>query len=834
LSISQHGVSAYGHPGKPKRPAIATSAIGSIIAIHHPNHPSMLKNHAKIAWRNLLKNKTFSLINIVGLSTGMAVALVIGLWIHDELTFSKNHANYDRIVSVMQHQTFNGVVGSQTSNPYLLGDEIRDKYGSDFKYVVMSSWQGKKVLTYNNNAISKVGNYYEPDFPEMLTLKMLKGSRGGLKDPASILLSASTAKALFGDVDPMDKLLKIDSRLDVKVTGVYEDLPYNSAFRDLGFMAPWQLYLNSQPWIKEMENPWRANFTQTYAQLADHADLEKVSAKIKDVKLRKVRAEDAAFKPEVFLHPMSKWHLYGDWQNGKNIGGRIQFVWLFGIIGVFVLLLACINFMNLSTARSEKRAKEVGIRKAVGSVRGQLIAQFFFESLLVTVIGFSLSLLLVQIGLPVFNEVADKKVTLPLTTPLFWLIGLVITLLTGLIAGSYPALYLSSFEPVKVLKGTFRAGRLAAIPRKALVVIQFTVSVILIIGTIVVFRQIHFAQNRPIAYSREGLVMVPMSPPQLKDHFDVIRNELMATGAVAEMSFSSSPITEIDAVNNGYTWKGMQPGTQGNFGAVTVTHDFGKTINWQIIAGRDFSRDFKSDTTAMILNESAVKFMGLKNPVGEIVKVDGSPFNVIGVIKDMVMESPYKPVFRTAFTLDYNNANVINARLNPSRPTTAAIAQMEAVFKKYNPGFPFIYRFVDDEYADKFDGEQRIGKLSSFFAVLAIFISCLGLFGMASFMAEQRVKEIGVRKVLGASVFNLWRLMTKDFVLLVFIALLIAVPVAYYFMSKWLAHYEYRTEISWWIIAATCIGALAITLLTVSYQSIKAAMMNPVKSLRSE
>jgi ABC-type antimicrobial peptide transport system permease subunit len=794
----------------------------------------MLKSNARVAWRNLLKNKTFSFINIVGLSTGMAVALLIGLWIHDELTFSKNHTNYDRIVAVMQHQTFNGVVGTQTANPYLLGQEIRDKYGSDFKYIVMASWQNKRVLAYNNNAISKTGNFFEPDFPEMLTLKMLKGTRGGLKDPASILLSASTAKALFGDSDPIDKLVKMDDRTVVKVTGVYEDLPYNSAFRDLDFMAPWELYLSSQPWIREMENPWRSNFTQTYAQLADNADLEKVSAKIKDVKLHKVRAEDAAFKPEVFLHPMSKWHLYADWENGKNIGGRIQFVWLFGIIGVFVLLLACINFMNLSTARSEKRAKEVGIRKAVGSLRGQLITQFFSESLLLAIIGFVGSLVLVQAGLQVFNEVADKKVSIPVGSPVFWLAGIAVTLFTGLIAGSYPALYLSSFEPVKVLKGTFRAGRYAAIPRKALVVIQFTVSVILIIGTMVVFRQIHFAKNRPTAYSPEGLLLVPMSGSSLKDHFDLIRNELVASGAITEMAYSSAATTELDAVNNGYTWRGMQPGTQGNFGAISVTHDYGKTINWQILSGRDFSRDFGGDTTAMILNESAVKFMGLKNPIGEIVKVDGNPFTVIGVVKDMVMESPYKPVFRSVFTLNYDAANVINVRMNPAKQTADALSLIGRVFRKYNPSIPFVYRFVDEAYAVKFDAEQRIGKLSSFFAVLAVFISCLGLFGMASFMAEQRVKEIGVRKVLGASVFSLWRLMTKDFVLLVVIALVIAVPVACYFMNNWLQRYEYRTEISWWIIATTAGGALLIALLTVSYQSVKAALMNPVKSLRSE
>ncbi|WP_346317621.1 ABC transporter permease [Chitinophaga sp. YIM B06452] len=795
---------------------------------------SMIKNYLKIAWRNLLKNKMFSLINIAGLSIGMAVALLIGLWIWDEVTFSKQHEHYGRIVQVMQHQTFNGETNTQTAVPHLLGDKLREEYGSDFKHVVMSDWPYEHILDYNGKTLLKTGNHFEPAFPEMLSLSMLKGSRDGLKDANSILLSASTAKAIFGDADPINKIVRLDDQSDVKVTGVYEDLPYNSAFRNLQFIAPWQLYINNNPWIKEMENPWRSNFTQAYAQLADNADPAVVSARIKDVRLRNVRAEQKVHKPEVFLHPMSKWHLYADWKAGKNTGGRIQFVWLFGIIGAFVLLLACINFMNLSTARSEKRAKEVGIRKAIGSIRGQLLTQFYSESLLLASIGFVLALLLVWCALPVFNDVADKKVSLPLQNPVFWMLGLGFTFITGLLAGSYPALYLSSFQPIKVLKGTFRAGRFSTMPRKVLVVLQFSVSVILIIGTIVVFRQIHYAQNRPIAYEREGLLEIPMTSLTMLDKSELISTELVNSGAVTAVGMSNSGPTTINSVNNGFTWKNMQPGAQGNFAQVHVSHDFGKTVKWQLIAGRDFSRDFVTDSSALILNESAVKFMGLKDPVGEIVRKDDRAYTVIGVVKDMVMQSPYEPVFRTLFTLNPKNTGVFNLKLNPSRPPAKSLAQIEAVFKKHVPGSPFEYKFVDDMYAAKFDNEQRIGKLAGFFAVLAIFISCLGLFGMASFMAEQRVKEIGVRKVLGASVFALWRLMSKDFLLLIIISLVIAVPLAYYFMQKWLLRYDYHTDISGWIIAVTCLAALAITLLTVSFQSIRAARMNPVKSLRTE
>jgi ABC-type antimicrobial peptide transport system permease subunit len=720
-----------------------------------------------------------------------------------------------------------------------MGPEILDKYGSDrndgpFKYVVQASWTGEHLLTFEEKKLTKTGNYFEPAITEMLSLKMLQGTRSGLKDMNSILISESVAKAYFGDSDPMGKLLKVDNKLNVKVTGVYEDLPYNSDFKDLTFILPWELYLDSNPWIREKTNPWRSNFTQTYVQLADNADVAQVSAKIKNVKFNKIRPEERPFKPVVFLHSMSKWHLYSEFKNGINTGGRIEFVWLFGIVGAFVLLLACINFMNLSTARSEKRAKEVGIRKAVGSVRGQLINQFFSESLLVVMVAFVLSLLLVQMILPAFNEVADKQLSILWVNPLFWLLGIGFTLVTGLIAGSYPALYLSSFQPIKVLKGTFRVGRFAAMPRKVLVVVQFTVSVTLIIGTIIVFRQIQHAKSRPIGYSRDGLLTVSINTPDLAGHYDVLRNDLLKTGAVTEMSESSSPITSVWAINNGYDWRGKDPSIQGNFAAVSVTHDFGKTIGWEFKEGRDFSGEFATDSSGMILNETAVKFMGFKKPIGEIVKINDKSYHVIGVVKDLIMQSPYSPVFRTSFVMDYSDLSVINIKLNPAISSREALAKLEVVFKKHNPSAPFEYKFSDDEYARKFSDEERVGKLATFFAILAIFISCLGLFGLASFVAEQRTKEIGIRKVLGASVPNLWGLLSKDFVLLVLISCLISSPIAYYFMDNWVQKYEYRTDISWWVFAASAAGALVVTLLTVSFQAIKAALMNPVKSLKSE
>ena len=795
----------------------------------------MIKSYFKIALRNLLKNKGYSFINIAGLATGMAVALLIGLWIWDELTYNKYHQNYDRIAQVWQHNIYNGNIGSQVSNPYLMAEEIRNNFGSDFKYVLQASWNFTHILTYGDKKFNKEGSYFEPAVTEMLSLKMVKGARDGLKEPYSILLSESVAKAYFGDADPMNQLLRMDNKVDVKVTGVFEDLPYNSTFRNVGYLLPWELYLITNEWIKKMQNPWGSNFTQTFVQIADQADMEKVSAKIVNVKFNKLKDEDdRKYKPEVFLHPMSKWHLYSEFKNGKNIGGRIEFVWLFGIIGVFVLLLACINFMNLSTARSEKRAKEVGIRKSIGSVRAQLISQFFSESLVVTLLAFMVSLLLVQLTLPVFNEVADKKLTLLWRVPLFWIIGIGFSLFTGIVAGSYPALYLSSFQPVKVLKGTFRAGRLASIPRKVLVVLQFTVSVTLIIGTIVVFRQIEFAKDRPVGYDRNGLINIFLSTPEIHKHFEVVREELKSSGAVAEMTESGSPTTQVWNTNGGFTWEGKDPGLAVDFPNNGVSYEYGKTVGWQFKEGRDFSREHATDSSTFVINEAAAKFLAFKSPVGEILNWNDKPYRIIGVIKDMVVESPYEPVRASLFHISKNEENLVIIKLNPDKSSSESIDKIKAVFTKYDPAAPFEYKFVDEDYARKFESEERIGKLSSFFAILAIFISCLGIFGLASFVAEQRTKEMGVRKVMGASVINLWGMLSKDFVVLVIVSLLIAMPTAYYFMTGWLQKYDYRTGIAWWIFAASGAGALLITVFTVSYQSIKAALANPVNSLRSE
>ncbi len=793
----------------------------------------MFKNYLKTAIRGMFKNKLYSFINIAGLSAGMAVAVVIGLWIWDELQFDKQNPANERIAAVIQTVTNNGKKDTWQTIPFPLGEELRKSYGSDFKYVVLSTWNQSHVLTVGEKNFKKDGLYLEPQGPYLLNLQMLYGSKDGLKNPASILLSQAVAEAYFGNADPTNKVIKIDNGQTVKVTGVYKDMPNNTSFADMAYIMPWQL-MAAQEDLKSMDNPWRPNSFRLFVQLADHADMATVSSKIKDVKMQHVHQDELIHKPQLFLHPMAKWHLYSNFKNGVNIGGRIQYVWLFGITGLFVLLLACINFMNLTTARSEKRAKEVGIRKAIGSLRKQLVYQFFSESLLVAFIAFVFALALVQFVLPFFNSLAGKNVSLPLASPAFWAMGIGFTLITGIISGSYPALYLSSFQPVKVLKGTFKAGRFAALPRKVLVVMQFTVSVILIIGTMVVFRQIQFAKNRPVGYSRNGLVMLPQTGNGLHSHFKALREDLLKSGAVTEMAESWSPVTGVWSTNSGFNWAGKDAGLAVDFPNTGISPGYGKTVGWQFAEGRDFSEDFLSDSAAFVINETAAKFMGLKHPVGETVTWDGTPYKIVGVIKDMVVESPYEPVRPSVYHIASDGGNFIFAKINPASSMQGALEKIEAVVKKYNPAQPFDYQFADAEFARKFGDEERIGKLAAAFSILAIFISCLGLFGMASFMAEQRVKEIGVRKVLGASTINLWGLLSKDFIVLVALSLAIAMPVAYYSMYNWLQGYQYRSGMPWWLFAAAGAGALFITLLTVSWQSIKAAQANPVKSLKTE
>ncbi len=791
----------------------------------------MLKNYFKIAWRNLGKNKIYSAINIVGLAVGMAVAILISLWIKDEVSFNKDFQNYNHIVKVI-HNSFNGKdISTTTSAPIPLALELRENYATDFTRLALTKYSGSHIFAIDDKKLSRNGLYAEPEFAEILSLHMVQGSLKGLQDPSSIMISQSMAEAVFGDQDPINKMLKIDNKDYVKVSGVYEDFANNTDFKEVDFLLSWSYLVSTTSWIRDAYNYWDDNSFFIYAQIAENKDIAEVSAKVKNVLVGKPGRFD---KPEVILQPMSRWHLYSEFKQGVNTGGAIQYVWMFGLIGLFVLLLACINFMNLSTARSQKRAKEVGIRKSLGSAREQLTVQFLSESILIAGLALVLSIFLVWLALPGFNNLANKDIQFPWINLEFWAIIIGFMIITGLISGSYPALYLSSFNPTSVLKGTFKAGRFAAVPRKVLVVFQFTVSVSLIIGTVIIFQQIQYAKNRPIGYDRDGLITIHKNTPDLYGKYDVLRNELINSGAAVNMAESISPATEVYLRSMTFDWPGKNPDIDPGFNASWVTHDYGKTVGWQFVNGRDFSRDFPTDTSAVVINEAAARYMDLEDPLNATIKFHGDNFHIVGVIKDVVMESPFAEVVPIIFMINYNNVGVITIKTNPEMSMSESLVKIETIFKGYNPASPFVYSFVDDDYAKKFDAEQRIGSLATFFAVFAVFISCLGIFGLASFMAEQRIKEIGVRKVLGATVLNLWGLLSKDFIVLVLVSILIAIPASWYFMHNWLQAYEYRTGISLWIFVATTIGVITITLVTVSFQAVKAAVANPVDSLRDE
>ncbi|WP_422081580.1 ABC transporter permease [Ulvibacterium sp.] len=799
----------------------------------------MLKNYITIAWRNLKKNKGYSAINIGGLALGMTVTLLIGLWVFDELSYNDYFKNKDRIAQVFQSLTFNGNTTTGPSIPRPLEKALRDGYGDSFKHLVMSSWRMNLYLKYGETNISRPGIYMQREAPELLNLNIIKGEKDGLREINSIMLSKSLAHALFGEEDPLGKTLKIGNQDVMMVSAVYEDIPSNNTFSEVEYIAPWDYFLSAREWARNAEDDWDENSFQMFVQLADNANMEDVSSKIASVK-KDLNADTAEFDPHIFLFPMKDWYLHGNFENGKQVGGRIKYVWSFGIIGAFVLLLACINFMNLSTARSEKRSKEVGIRKSIGSQRGQLINQFLSESFLVVVFAFSIAILIVLFSLDGFNDLAKKEIAFPWSNPFFWLISVIFILFTSLVAGSYPALYLSSFRPVEVLKGTFKAGKYAGLSRKILVVLQFTVSVAFIIGTFIVMQQIHYAKNRPVGYDKEGLIQVATFTDDFVGKYDLMRTEFINSGAVIEMSASSSPTTRIWSNRDGFTWEGKPDGFQEDFAWTDVSFEYAKSLNMKIVEGRDFSRDFASDSLGVLINETAKRYLGMENPVGKLLKHDdveypNPPLKIIGVVEDMVTQSPYEPIKQHLYVFDrFQNLGYYNLRLNPGQSASRNIAIVERVFKEHFPDIPFEYDFIDTEYGEKFAAEERIGTLSGIFTALAILISCLGLFGLTSFVAEQRTKEIGVRKVLGASMFNVWNMLSKDFLKLVAISCFIAIPISYYVMNGWLQNYAYRIGIKWWIFVLAVVGALAITILTVSFQAIKAGRATAIKSLRTE
>jgi len=786
----------------------------------------MLKNYLKVAFRNLWKNKGFSLINITGLAIGMASAILILLWIQSEVTYEQFHQKKDRIYEAWNRAAFSGEMHCWNTTPKVLAGALK-KDLPEVEHACRVNWGQNYLFSLGDKRLMMQGNAVDSNFLQVFTFPLLQGDPNtALQEPFSIVLTEGLAKSLFGDENPMGKTVRVENKDYFKVTGVAKRLPVNSRFR-FNYLIPWS-YLRK---TGQDDQNWGNNSTRTYVLLKEHASLATADAKMKGIKMRYDSSEKHW---EMFLYPISRWRLYSSFKGAEESGGKIEFVRLFGIIAAFILLIACINFMNLSTARSEKRAKEVGIRKVVGAQRGALVSQFIGESIMLAFFAGVVALVIVQLSLPGFNTLTDKKLTMQYDNPWFWLTGLAFVVFTGLLAGSYPAFFLSGFQPVKVLKGTFRAVNALITPRKVLVVLQFSFAIILIICTIIVKQQIDHARDREAGYNKSNLIYHFITG-DISRNFELIKGELLSSGVATAVCRTSSPLTESYSDSWGFEWVGKAPEDKTDFSRFCTDQNLIATTGLKLAKGRDFNlKEYLTDSTGMILNESAVKAMGFKDPLGQIIKDDGISWHVIGVIKDFILESPYTPITPMVIEGAKGWFSTVNIRLNDAHPTAENLKKAEVIFKRYNPEYPFQYNFVDQEYAQKFDDEKRTGTLAALFAGLTIFISCLGLFGLATYMAENRVKEIGVRKVLGASVAGIVNLLSRDFLRLVVISFFIAAPIAWWAMHKWLQAYPYRVSIQWWVFVMAGLLSMGIAVATVSWQAIRAALANPARSLRSE
>ncbi len=790
----------------------------------------MFKNYFKTAVRNLWKNKVFSFINIMGLALGLACSLIIMLWVNDEYNVDAFHKNGSQLYSVYEKQYRDDGIDAFFGGPGVMADEMK-RVLPEVQYATNYAWDELSTFEANNKIIKESGNHAGADFFKMFSYPLLEGSAiTALSDPSSITISKKMAEEFFGSpAEAIGKTIRYQNNTDFKISAVFDDVPKNST-EHFDFILPWQHFLQGNSWAKD----WTNNGPQCFIMLrkgTDAAAFEKKTTQFLD-----------AYNKEQTKHSYIRLGIekYGDVylhsnfdKNGNISGGRIQYVKLFSIVAIFILLIACINFMNLTTARSVKHAKEIGVRKVVGALRFALIKQFIGEALVIVSIAIIIALLIVMLMLPQFNQLTDKQIQLPFNNSNFWLSIAALLFVTGFIAGSYPALYLSSFKPVRVLKGSMKFSSSALWFRKGLVVFQFMLSIILIIGTIVVSKQVNYIQTMNLGYDRENLLYIPLEG-DLISKYELFKNESLKMPGIKNISRITDNPTEIDNGTGGVQWTGKDPNLDIQFTQSAVGYDFVKTMHLQLVQGRDFSKDFATDSVGYIINESALKIIGYKNPIGKPLTFWQKPGTIIGVLKDFHFNSLHEPirpiVLRLGENIEWGQALV---KTQPGK-TKEALASLEKVCKELNPKFPFSYKFSDEEYAKLYKSEQVVNKLANCFAFLAIFISCLGLLGLVMFTAEQRTKEFGIRKVLGASPVTLFNLLSKEFLLLVLIALIIASPLAWMFMHNWLQDYAYKIDLSWWMFVIAGITAIIIALITVSFQAIKTSLANPVKSLRTE
>ncbi|MBZ4191473.1 ABC transporter permease [Niabella beijingensis] len=786
----------------------------------------MIKIYIKTAWRNLVRNKGFMFVNLLGLSISMSATLLILLWVRDELTYDRFHKNYDNIHMVVANRDFKNRVFTDYNMVLPMARELQHA-GPQIKNATVTTQGYDLLLNVNDAKLRKEGMTVGDHFFDIFSWTFLRGNPAqALLDPASIVLTQSAAKALFGNADPVNKTIRIaEEKRDVKVTAVVADPPGNSAFQ-FDFLRPFNY---NDPDTKQMMENWNGSSWRVYVQTTPGADMKQVDRIIDRVKKQHDPGDRIS---SYFTFPMKRWHLYDEFKEGKNVGGMIEYVRLFIIIAGIILLIACVNFMNLSTARSERRSREVGIRKTLGSSKLKLVLQFFSESMLLVLIAFAVAVGMVLLLLPFFNQLVNKELTLEFGEPAFWLGSLAIIIITGILAGSYPALYLSSFRPVKVLKGVFVSGRKTALPRHILVVFQFVISMLLISATVIVYQQIRHIKDRKTGYDAHNLVMIT-GTEETEKNFEVIKQELLQSRAVSSVTRSSSPITQIWWKSGAPDWNGKPADLNVIISGIRTDVDFTKTMGIDILQGHDFAGR-PSDSASVLLNKAAVEAMNLEHPIGMEMRFGDEKYNVIGVTGNVIMESPFQPVDPMLTFYNPRSTGVISLRIADKMPLRNALSSIEGVFKKYNPAYPFEYQFADAEFGRKFMGEELISRVTNIFAGLAIFICCMGLGGLAAYTVEKRFREIGIRKVLGATISQVLLLISHEFLKLVLIAFVIAVPLTWWLMHQWLEKYTYHIDISILVFAAVGVMVLLLALIVVGLNTLRAAVANPVRSLRTE
>jgi putative ABC transport system permease protein len=787
----------------------------------------MFRLNLKIALRNLWKNKGYTLINVGGLAIGLASCMVLLLYVAYEWSYDKQFKNYDKTYVVYLNSVSSTDIVSYGVTPAPMAKEISEKI-QGVAYASHSSTPTNELLSYKQNNFKKAAIFADPSFLKILDYKFIKGNpMKVLQETNSVILTQTMARNLFGDEDPINKTVKFQNSEPLKVEAVIEDVPKNSTIQ-FDYLMPWSLNEKLNIWVKNAT--WGSNAFLTLMQLKDNKYLDNVSGQIKGIYKHNWKNSEN----EGLMHPLSKWHLYDKFENGKSTGGKIDQIRIFIVLAFCILLIACVNFMNLSTARSEKRSREVGVRKAIGSSRKSLIGQFLMESMVLSLIGMLVAFTLIEISLPYFNNLLNIQLVINYQDWKFWSTLLGLTIITGFIAGSYPAFYLSSFEPVKVLKGFATIGGSSLSVRRVLVVFQFVFAACLIVCTGVIYQQLNFIKNKPIGYDRNGLIEIPVQGNlKGKEKLDLVKDQLLKSGAATSVTYFSHSLNQFGDATFDFSWPGKNPKELILFNYRGTGYDFTETTGAKIIAGREFSSRFV-DTVNVLVNETAVKIMGLKQPVGTIIKWDDTPVTIVGVMKDFVMESPYQKVNPLVMYNPTSNYNYIIARLNPDQNLSSSVSTIDNIIKKFNPDFPVDHRFVNDDFESKLQNEKLLGTLSNWFGGFAVFISCLGLLGLALFMAEQRKKEISIRKVLGASTANILTLLNKDFIKLVAIANLIAFPLAYIIINHWLSAYSFRVAISVLPFAIAVGLSFLIAILTVSIQSVKVAKSNPVDALKYE